>query len=187
MLLNNEEENENNGNGSDSDAFEEDAQETDDEGEGNNDSDENNIAFSFEILSCDDSFIAEGCAVATTSAALVWSSDIFDASTTVSYQLTCMFNGAPCDGFDTEETQATSTIFYATADGHYMLSRDLNQITLYDLTQLLPYRLPTHLELQHSKSSLAEQWRAAFRKNDEELQKSLNITLEELFKKSDHI
>ncbi len=78
-------------------------------------------------------------------------------------------------------------LIHATADGHYMLSRDLNQITLYDLTQLLPYRLPTHLELQHSKSSLAEQWRAAFRKNDEELQKSLNITLEELFKKSDHI
>ena len=122
VLLNNEEENENNGNGSDSDAFEEDAQETDDEGEGNNDNEENIIALSFEILSCDDSFIAEGCAVATTSAALVWSSDIFDASTTVSYQLTCMFNGAPCDGFDTEETQATSTIFYATADGHYQFT-----------------------------------------------------------------
>ncbi|BCA94496.1 UPF0761 membrane protein [Legionella antarctica] len=76
-------------------------------------------------------------------------------------------------------------LIHATAEGHYMLSRDLNQVTLYDLTQLLPYRLPTDLELQYSKSSLAEQWRAAFRRNDEELQKSLSISLEELFKKSD--
>ena len=74
-------------------------------------------------------------------------------------------------------------LIHATADGNYMLSRDLNQITLYTLTQLLPYRLPTHLELQYSKSSLAEQWRAAFKKNDVELQKSLNISLEDLFNK----
>ena len=75
-------------------------------------------------------------------------------------------------------------LIHATAEGHYMLSRDLSHITLYDLTQLLPYRLPTHMELDYSKSSLAEQWRAAFRKNDEDLQKSLNINLEELFNKS---
>ncbi|KTD45165.1 YihY family inner membrane protein [Legionella quateirensis] len=75
-------------------------------------------------------------------------------------------------------------LIHATADGHYMLSRDLSHITLYDLTQLLPYRLPTHMELDYSKSSLAEQWRAAFRKNDEDLQKSLNINLEQLFTKS---
>jgi membrane protein len=75
-------------------------------------------------------------------------------------------------------------LIHATADGHYMLSRDLSQISLYTLTQVLPYRLPTHLELQYSKSSLAKQWRAAFRKNDVELRKSLNINLEALFKKS---
>ncbi|HRD70831.1 MAG TPA: YihY family inner membrane protein [Legionella sp.] len=74
-------------------------------------------------------------------------------------------------------------LIHATADGRYMLSRDLSQITLYSLTQLLPYRLPTHLELQYSKSSLSEQWRAAFKKNDAELKKSLDITLEELFQK----
>lgn len=73
-------------------------------------------------------------------------------------------------------------LIHATADGHYMLNRDLNHVSLYTLTQLLPYRLPTHLELQYSKSSLAEQWRSAFRKNDEKLQKSLKISLEDLFK-----
>jgi membrane protein len=72
-------------------------------------------------------------------------------------------------------------LIHATADGHYMLSRDLGQITLYDLTQLLPYRLPTHMELNYAKSSLAQQWELAFRKNDEDLQKSLNINLEQLF------
>ena len=74
-------------------------------------------------------------------------------------------------------------LIHDTADGQYMLSRDLSQISLYTLTQLLPYRLPTSLELHYSKTSLAEQWEAAFRKNDEELQKSLNITLDELFEK----
>lgn len=74
-------------------------------------------------------------------------------------------------------------LIHATADGHYMLSRDLNQVSLYTLMQLLPYRLPTHLEL-NSRTSLAEQWKAAFKKNDEELQKSLNVSLEELFTKS---
>jgi membrane protein len=72
-------------------------------------------------------------------------------------------------------------LIHATVNGYYMLNRDLSQVSLYTLTQLLPYRLPTHLELQYSKTSLAEQWRAAFRKNDAELQKSLNISLEDLF------
>lgn len=77
-------------------------------------------------------------------------------------------------------------LIHATADGHYMLSRDLSHITLYDLTQLLPYRLPTHMELNYPKSSLAEQWKVAFRNNDADLQKSLNINLKELFNKDRH-
>ena len=72
-------------------------------------------------------------------------------------------------------------LIHATAEGHYMLSRDLSHVSLYTLTQLLPYRLPTHMELNYSKSSLAEQWRSAFRKNDAELKKSLKIKLDELF------
>lgn len=76
-------------------------------------------------------------------------------------------------------------LIHATADGHYMLSRDLNHVTLYQLSQLLPYRLPTHLDLNDAKSSLAEQWKATFKKNDKELQKSLNVSLEDLFKKNE--
>lgn len=73
-------------------------------------------------------------------------------------------------------------LIHSTADGHYMLSRDLTPISLYDLSQLLPYRLPTHFELQNPHSALIEQWKKAFRKNDIELQKSLNISLEQLFR-----
>jgi membrane protein len=73
-------------------------------------------------------------------------------------------------------------LIHSTADGHYMLSRDLNQISLYDLTQILPYRLPTHLDLQHSNCALTEQWQSAFKKNDVELQIKLNMSLEQLFK-----
>lgn len=74
-------------------------------------------------------------------------------------------------------------LIHVTADEHYMLSRDLGEISLYTLTQLLPYRLPTHGELHYSKSSIAEHWEALFEKHDEALQKTLNISLEELFRK----
>lgn len=76
-------------------------------------------------------------------------------------------------------------LIHATADGHYMLSRDLNQVSLYSLTQLLPYRLPTHLELNYSQSSLVTPWKTILKKSDAESQKILNVSLEQFFKKKD--
>ena len=78
----------------------------------------------------------------------------------------------------------TNGLIHATADREYMLSCDINHISLYTLTQRLPYRLPTPIELQYSKSSIPEQWKSTFRKNDQDLQQSLGISLEALFKKS---
>lgn len=72
-------------------------------------------------------------------------------------------------------------LIHTTAEGQYMLSRDLSSVSLYQLTQLLPYRLPTHWELQYAQSSLAKQWKTTFKKNDEELRKTLDISLESLF------
>lgn len=72
-------------------------------------------------------------------------------------------------------------LIHATADGVYMLSRDLNHVTLYQLAQLLPYRLPRQMDL-HDASSITEHWKSIFRKNDKELQKSLSVSLEELFR-----
>lgn len=75
-------------------------------------------------------------------------------------------------------------LVHTTVDGQYMLSRDLSHVSLYTLTQLLPYRLPTDLELRYSQASLAEQWRTTFKKNDAELKKALGVNLEALFTKS---
>lgn len=83
---------------------------------------------------------------------------------------------------DMIHTLIDEQLIHATADGEYMLSKDLNQVSLYTLTQLLPYRLPSYLELHFSKSSFAAQWSIILKKNDEELQKSLNINLGKLFK-----
>jgi membrane protein len=74
-------------------------------------------------------------------------------------------------------------LIHSTADGHYMLSRDLNHMSLYDLSQLLPYRLPTHLELEYNTHHLTNQWKAAFTNNDAGLKKRLGMSLEQLFKR----
>ncbi len=68
-----------------------------------------------------------------------------------------------------------------TNDGHYMLSRDLGQVTLYDLSQLLPYRLPTLSELTHHKDPIAKRWQAHIQKADKHLKQTLAVSLEELF------
>jgi membrane protein len=73
-------------------------------------------------------------------------------------------------------------LIHCTADGHYMLSRDLNHLSLYELSQILPYRLPTHINLQYLGSPIEEQWNITLRKGDVELQKTLNINLEQLFR-----
>ena len=72
-------------------------------------------------------------------------------------------------------------LIHSTIDGHYMLSRDLNQFTVYDLVQLLPYRLPNLIELQPVKP-LEKQWNITLKQGDVELQKTLNVNLEQLFK-----
>ena len=72
-------------------------------------------------------------------------------------------------------------LIHYTAEGQYMLSRDLNQISLYDLSQQLPYRLPNQLELNNLPQALS-QWNTIFNKNNIELQKNFNIKLSELFK-----
>lgn len=73
-------------------------------------------------------------------------------------------------------------LMHAAQDGTYMLSRDMSTLSLYDLSRLLPYRLPTHLELHHAESSLSDRWSQVFKKTNEELAVSLDISLESLFK-----
>lgn len=72
-------------------------------------------------------------------------------------------------------------LIHANSNGEFMLSRDLTQLSLYQLSQLLPYRLPSHSELHSSSPSFNKSWLRAFNKNDELLQESLAIKLDELF------
>ena len=70
-------------------------------------------------------------------------------------------------------------------DGRYILSRDLGEITLYDLSQLLSYRLPTLSELNAHKDPIAKRWQAQIQKADKYLQQTLLVSLEKLFRDSE--
>ncbi len=69
-----------------------------------------------------------------------------------------------------------------THDGHYILSRDLGQLTLYDLSQLLPYRLPTLSELAQHQDPAAVRWHAQIEKADKQLKQTFLVNLEQLFR-----
>ena len=69
-----------------------------------------------------------------------------------------------------------------TSDDHYLLSRDLSQLTLYDLAQLLPYRLPNLSELANQEGPLARRWQTQIQKADAHLKRTFTISLEQLFR-----
>ena len=69
-----------------------------------------------------------------------------------------------------------------TSDDHYILSRDLSQLTLYDLAQLLPYRLPNLSELATHEEPFAKGWQAQIQKADTHLKRMFMINLEQLFR-----
>ncbi len=72
-----------------------------------------------------------------------------------------------------------------TNDDHYLLSRDLSQLTLYDLAQLVPYRLTNDDELTHQDPPLTKKWQALVQKADKALQQTLMVSLEALFREDD--
>lgn len=77
-----------------------------------------------------------------------------------------------------------TNLIHSTAANQYMLSRDLTQMTLYELSQILPYPLPHQRDVHRSDSPIEEQWNVYFRKSDKELQQSLQVNLEQLFNNS---
>ncbi|WP_131782731.1 YihY family inner membrane protein [Legionella gresilensis] len=64
-------------------------------------------------------------------------------------------------------------------DGRYLLSRNLNEISLYWLSKHLPYNLPDQYDFEGSTTTLP--WEDIFKENDKLLQQSLSISLSELF------
>jgi len=74
-------------------------------------------------------------------------------------------------------------LIHSTATGEYRLNRDLSKLSLYDLTQLLAYRIPTPKELRQVKTAATAPWKQVFTQHDQELSKSLAIDLDTLFRK----
>lgn len=68
-----------------------------------------------------------------------------------------------------------------TIDNHYILSYDLSHLTLYELTRLLPYRLPDAKQLTHPDSPIAKRWHDQIITTQESLQKDFDMTLDALF------
>lgn len=75
-------------------------------------------------------------------------------------------------------------LIHNTITDELMLSRNLSQVSLYWLTQHLPYPLPTHDELEREASPQSIPWRQVLSKTDIELQKTLSVSLAELFSQS---
>jgi membrane protein len=72
-------------------------------------------------------------------------------------------------------------LIHVTSDGHYMLSRDLSKVTLYYLSQQLPYPLPTRADLEHLQFLQMKSWKDVFKNNELALRKTLNVDLNQLF------
>lgn len=65
--------------------------------------------------------------------------------------------------------------------GCYILSRDLNTVSLYWLSQHLPYPLPQANSLEEGRSPIMSPWRPVFEKADDGLKTSLDTSLTALF------
>ncbi|WP_419419378.1 YihY family inner membrane protein [Legionella sp. D16C41] len=65
------------------------------------------------------------------------------------------------------------------ADGRYLLSRDLNEISLYWLSKHLPYNLPDQYDFEGTATIYP--WETIFKENDKLLQQTLSISLAKLF------
>ncbi len=75
-------------------------------------------------------------------------------------------------------------LIHATQNDNIILSRDLSQLSLYELTQLLPYSLPSKENLKHIRSPHAEHWVSILSKNDDHMKKLLSINMSQLFSQS---
>ncbi len=82
---------------------------------------------------------------------------------------------------DMIHTLTRSELIHCTHDGHYMINSNMSEITLYELSQRLPYRLPTYDELKSLATLEQHPSTRALQQGDETLQKVWNMNLDELF------
>jgi membrane protein len=67
-----------------------------------------------------------------------------------------------------------------THDGHYLLYRDLNLLSLYELSQLLPYPLPKAKTLTEHPELINEKWQKIMQKVNADLERALPLSVSEL-------
>ncbi|KTD65267.1 YihY family inner membrane protein [Legionella spiritensis] len=72
-------------------------------------------------------------------------------------------------------------LIHETTDNRYMLSQDMNKLSLYDLSQRLPYRLPASNEVEQLPETISPSWRELFRKGNHALAECFSVSLEHLF------
>lgn len=68
-----------------------------------------------------------------------------------------------------------------TMGGHYFLVHDLNELTLYELSRILPYPLPSRVSLTAHTEPLPNKLFQQLENIDDRLRNSLNISLEDIF------
>lgn len=73
-------------------------------------------------------------------------------------------------------------LIHITANNLYRMSRNINTLSLYELTQILPYKLPTMTTLRHHPA-ITKPWLEPLSNAEQALQESLQMSLEALFKK----
>jgi membrane protein len=78
------------------------------------------------------------------------------------------------------ELKRINLVDYA-ENGNLFLGRDLHDVSLYWLSQQLPYPLPTRNELQEENPLSHFKWHTIFRKNNELMEKTLAMNLGQLF------
>lgn len=80
------------------------------------------------------------------------------------------------------DTLSEIKLIKATANGHYILSRDLSHLSLYDLSYALPYRLPNSNELADIKTPFEDRWPEIIKTLDKQIKGVSNTSLDELFR-----
>jgi membrane protein len=73
-------------------------------------------------------------------------------------------------------------LIQTTANGKYLLSRDLSHLSIYELSQLLPYRLPNSLELMEIESPIVGRWKEQINAADNASMQILQMSLDEFFR-----
>jgi membrane protein len=72
-------------------------------------------------------------------------------------------------------------LIHTSEAGYFLLSRDLGDISLYWLSHVLPYHLPSYYQLQQYDLQLMQPWQKAFKKHEKLLERALDIDLAYFF------